>query len=71
MKLLEFLEESFVRIRYSHVEKAVEDLEQEKPFFSTLAALNMGWYPFESKESILEDIKEEKIELEKEYPQLA
>jgi hypothetical protein len=72
MKILDALKKSLILPRYQKLQYAKQCLEGEYSFLEEIgAAVNMGFYPFESKESILESVKEEKGEMEREYPQLA
>ena len=52
--------------RYSQLKKAEEDIPKDS-WISTLAAVNMGWYPFESKDKILNRVKQDIEKIESEY----
>lgn len=67
MKIKSLLYRSLAEPRLSQLEHAEECLQgQHTKIEKNLAALNMGLYPIESKSKILDRVKRDKIELEKE-----
>jgi hypothetical protein len=72
MKILRALKKSLILPKYEKLDYAEECLEGKNSVFEEkLAAVNMGFYPFQSKETILEKVRSSKIDLEQEYPELA
>ena len=68
MKILESIKRSTARPLYLQLDYAETCLESDSWLKSTLAAVNMGWYPLQSKEDILEDVQKHRENLEQEYP---
>lgn len=67
MRLKSLLYKSLAEPRLSQIDYAEECLEGERSKVEEyLAAVNMGMYPFVSKEKILENIREDREEIKQE-----
>jgi hypothetical protein len=72
MKMKSLLYRSLAEPRLAQLEYAEECLtDQENTLRKKLAALNMGFYPFQGYDEILQDVREDKNELEQDLEALA